>query len=114
MHHKICHILGGRWNLPHAETHAVMLPHVLAFNAPAIPDAANRIAHALSAESALAGLTKLGAMLGAPTALSDLGLAKEDLTEAVQLILPVIPESNPRPVTEENLTILLAKAHAGR
>ena len=114
MHHKICHVLGGRWNLPHAETHAVVLPHVLAFNAPAFPDAAERIALAFGAESALAGLTRLNAKLGAPTALNDLGLAKKDITEAVQLILPLIPESNPRPVTEENLTALLTAAHAGR
>lgn len=59
MHHKICHILGGRWDLPHAETHAVVLPHVLAFNAPATPDVANRIALAFGAENALAGLTAL-------------------------------------------------------
>lgn len=114
MHHKICHVLGGRWDLPHAETHAVVLPHVLAFNAPAIPDAAERIALAFGAESPLAGLTALGATLDAPTALSVLGLAKEDLTDAVQLILPVIPESNPQPVTEENLAALLTAAHAGR
>ena len=114
MHHKICHVLGGRWDLPHAETHAVVLPYVLAFNAPAIPAAANRIALAFGAENALAGLTALGATLGAPTALGALGLAKRDIKEAVQLILPVIPGSNPRPVTEENLTTLLAEAHAGR
>lgn len=114
MHHKICHVLGGRWNLPHAETHTVVLPHVLAFNAPAAPDAANRIALAFGAETALAGLTALGTMLGAPTALGELGLAEEDIEEAVQLILPVIPESNPRPVTEENLTALLTAALAGR
>lgn len=114
MHHKICHVLGGRWGLPHAKTHAVVLPHVLAFNAPAAPDAAERIARAFDAETALAGLTELVATLDAPTALGKLGLAKDDIPEAVQLILPVIPESNPRPVTEENLTELLTAAHAGR
>lgn len=113
MHHKICHVLGGRWNLPHAQTHAVVLPHVLAFNAPAANDAAVRIAAALGTDNALEGLNTLRDKLDGPTALKDLGLAEENLAEAVQLILPVIPASNPRPVTEENLAALLRAAYAG-
>ena len=27
LHHKLCHTLGGSFNLPHAETHTVVLPH---------------------------------------------------------------------------------------
>ena len=42
IHHKICHVLGGTWNLPHAQTHATILPYVLAFNASAAPQAARR------------------------------------------------------------------------
>ena len=37
LHHKLCHVLGGTFDLPHARTHAVVLPHVLAFNAPVRP-----------------------------------------------------------------------------
>lgn len=113
MHHKICHILGGRWNMPHAQTHAVVLPHVLAFNAPAATGAAHRIAAAFRTDNALEGLNTLRDTLGAPTALKDIGLAKEDINEAVHLILPAIPASNPRRVTQENLTALLTAAHAG-
>lgn len=113
MHHKICHVLGGRWNMPHAQTHAVVLPYVLGFNAPQAADAAHRIAAAFRTESALEGLNTLRDTLGAPRALKDLGLAKENINEAVQLILPAIPASNPRPVTEENLTALITAAHAG-
>ncbi|WP_111720439.1 maleylacetate reductase [Homoserinimonas sp. OAct 916] len=113
LHHKICHVLGGRWNMPHAQTHAVVLPYVLAFNAPAAQGAAHRIADALSAENAVDGLNSLRAAVGAPTALKDLGLSAEGINEAVQLILPAIPASNPRRVTEENLTALLGAAHAG-
>ena len=47
LHHKLCHTLGGSFNLPHAETHTVILPHALAYNAPAVPDAMARIATAL-------------------------------------------------------------------
>jgi maleylacetate reductase len=44
LHHKICHVLGGTFELPHAPTHAAVLPHVLAFNAPAVPELARRLA----------------------------------------------------------------------
>ena len=113
MHHKICHVLGGRWNLPHAQTHAVVLPHVLAFNAPEAAEADGRIAAALGTENALEGLNSLLEDIAAPTALRDLGLAEENIHEAVQLILPTLPHSNPRTITEENLTVLLTAAQAG-
>lgn len=113
MHHKICHVLGGRWNLPHAQTHAVVLPYVLAFNAPAAKGAASRIATALGADDALEGLSAFTRKLDAPTALKDFGLVRENIAEAVQLILPIIPASNPHPVTEQNLTALLTAAQAG-
>ena len=113
MHHKICHVLGGAYNLPHAQTHATVLPYVLAFNAPAAPDAARRIASAFGADDAGSGLNLLRERLDAPTALKNHGLAEEDISEAVELILPKIPASNPRTVTRENLTALLRAAHAG-
>ena len=113
MHHKICHVLGGTWNMPHAQTHATVLPYVLAFNAPAAPDAAARIAAAFGSDDAVQGLNKLRTSLDAPKALKDYGFTEENIPEAVGLILPVIPASNPRQATEENLTELLAAATAG-
>jgi hypothetical protein len=41
LHHRICHVLGGRFGLPHAATHAIVLPYVVAYNAVAAPDAAD-------------------------------------------------------------------------
>src|SRR3954452_21836440 len=73
LHHKICHVLGGMYNLPHAQTHAVVLPHVLAFNAPRAPEAERRIAEALGTPSAVEGLAGLRAGVEAPSALRDLG-----------------------------------------
>ncbi|WP_336713683.1 maleylacetate reductase [Arthrobacter sp. USHLN218] len=113
MHHKICHVLGGTWNMPHAQTHATVLPYVLAFNAPAAPDAAGRIAAAFGTTDAVDGLNLLRETLDAPKALKDYGFAQENIAEAVDLILPVIPASNPRPATKENLTVLLRAATAG-
>lgn len=113
MHHKICHVLGGTWNMPHAQTHATVLPYVLAFNAPAAPDAAGRIAAAFGTTDAVDGLNRLRERLDAPKALKDYGFAEENIAEAVDLILPVIPASNPRPATKENLATLLRAATAG-
>jgi maleylacetate reductase len=123
MHHKICHVLGGTYNTPHAQTHATVLPYVLAFNAPAAPDAAARIAAAFGAagsgaggsgaSDALARLQDLRERLAAPRALSDYGFTADGIPEAVALIRPAVPASNPRPVTVENLTRLLQAALTG-
>ncbi|GAB3033384.1 maleylacetate reductase [Parafrigoribacterium mesophilum] len=114
MHHKICHVLGGAFNLPHAETHATVLPYVLAFNAAAAPEAAARIAAGLGATDAVDGLQQLRSRLHAPRALRDYGLAEASIPEAVRLSLAAIPPSNPRPVTADNLTTLLTAAWSGQ
>jgi maleylacetate reductase len=113
MHHKICHVLGGTFNLPHAQTHATVLPYVLAFNAPASPDAEARIASAFGTADALSGLQDLRKRLDAPKALSDYGFTADGIAEAVTVVLPAVPASNPRPVTTENLTRLLQAALTG-
>ncbi len=113
MHHKIAHVLGGTFDLPHAQTHAIVLPYVLAFNAPAVPEAEARMAEAFGAETAVAGLQRLREAVGAPRALSELGFASGDIAEAVDLALEAIPDDNPQPVTRENLTALLTAAWRG-
>ena len=74
LHHKLCHTLGGTFNLPHAETHTVVLPHAVAYNASAAPEAMERIARALGTRSAADGLYDLAASLGAPVSLQALGM----------------------------------------
>jgi maleylacetate reductase len=113
LHHKICHVLGGAYNLPHAQTHAVVLPYVLAFNGPAAPQAERRIAAALGAERALAGLQELRRELDAPRALRDYGFAEAQIPAAADAILPAVPAGNPRPVTAGDLRRLLRAAWAG-
>ncbi|XKH55153.1 maleylacetate reductase (plasmid) [Citricoccus nitrophenolicus] len=113
MHHKICHVLGGTFNLPHAQTHATVLPYVLAFNAPHAPEAAERIAAAFGTTDAIEGLQALRKTLDAPRALSNYGFTEADIDEAVQITLPAIPANNPRPVTQANLTALLRAALRG-
>ena len=113
LHHKICHVLGGTFNLPHAQTHATVLPYVLAFNAPYAPDAEARIAAAFGTADALTGLQELRKRLDAPKALSDYGFTADGIAEAVGVVLPAVPVSNPRPVSTENLTRLLQAALTG-
>ena len=113
LHHKICHVLGGAYNLPHAQTHAVVLPYVLAFNGPQAPDAERRIAAAFGTDRAIDGLQDLRRTLDAPHALRDYGFKQTDIPEAAAMILPAVPPGNPRAVTVEDLSRLLQAAWAG-
>jgi alcohol dehydrogenase class IV len=113
LHHKICHVLGGMFGLPHAQTHAVVLPYVLAFNSAAAPEAEQRIAGAFEAGSALSGLQALRAALRAPTALRDYGFTEDGIGPAAEAILPSVPLNNPHPVTARDLRRLLAAALVG-
>ncbi|MGO4690358.1 maleylacetate reductase [Glaciibacter sp. 2TAF33] len=113
MHHKICHALGGSFNLPHAEMHSVVIGHVAAFNAASAPDAANRISSALGADSPGQGLFALGRELGTPRSLHELGFQEADIPAAAEIILPTIPVSNPRPVSKSDLEGLLRAAWEG-
>jgi alcohol dehydrogenase class IV len=117
LHHKICHVLGGAYDLPHAEMHTVILPHAVAFNEPAIPEVMERVARALGEmgeRGVASGLYDLAEMIGAPTALKDIGMKKEDLSEAVSLVLEKASEDNPRPVDEAGIRAILEGAYWGR
>ncbi len=113
LHHKLCHVLGGSFGLPHAEVHSVILPHATAYNAPAAPAAMARIVAALGAPAAAAGLFDLAVSLGAPTRLAELGMAEHDLGRAAELATQNA-YGNPAPVTPAGLRSLLDDAFHGR
>ncbi|MFG2126565.1 maleylacetate reductase [Streptomyces sp. NPDC048751] len=113
MHHKICHVLGGMFNLPHAQTHAVVLPYVLDFNAPHAPEAEARVAQAFGSRTASDGLAALREVLDAPRALRDYGMPQDGIAKALGPVMKAIPANNPTPVTYANLTLLLEAAWAG-
>ena len=113
LHHKICHTLGGTFNLPHAQTHATVLPYVLAFNAGDAPEAERRAAAAFGTDTALEGLQRLRLSVNAPQRLSDYGFEASGIAEAVDVTLEKVPANNPRPVTRENLSRLLEAALNG-
>jgi len=113
LHHKLCHVLGGSFNLPHAETHTIVLPHAAAFNLPVTPEAHARTARALGADEPAQALYDLLISLGAPPALKNLGMKETDLDRAAQLATRD-PYYNPRPVTEPVIRTLLDNAYHGR
>ena len=112
LHHRLCHTFGGTFNTPHAETHTVLLPHSVAYNAGARPVSTGRVAAAMGANDAATGLFELARKLGAPTALTDIGVRQADLDEAVTVALET-PINNPEPVTRERLRTLLENAYHG-
>ena len=113
LHHKLCHVLGGSWNLPHAETHTIVLPHAVAYNEAAAPEAMKRVERAMGTQNAARGIFDLMQELQAPLALKDIGMKHEDLDRAVSLVMQA-PYYNPRPTDRESLLALLDDAFFGR
>jgi maleylacetate reductase len=112
LHHKLCHTLGGLFNLPHAETHTVILPHALAYNAPAAPDAMTCIATALGAPDAALGLHDLARELAAPASLREIGMPESGIDQAADLAVQN-PYWNPRGIEREAIRELIARAWRG-
>jgi maleylacetate reductase len=112
LHHKLCHALGGSFNLPHAETHAIILPHAVAYTEPAVADLLAPVALALGGANAGAALHDFATRMGAPVALRDIGMKEEDLDRATE-IATKNPYWNPRPVDSVLMRALLARAWAG-
>jgi maleylacetate reductase len=112
LHHKLCHTLGGTFDLPHAETHTIVLPHALQYNAPAVPKAIEALAGALGRPDPARALYDLAGKLGAPRALRDLGMPESGIDRAADLAL-ANPYWNPRPLEREALRACIAAAWAG-
>jgi maleylacetate reductase len=113
LHHKLCHTLGGSFNLPHAPTHTVVLPYVLAFNASHAEEAMRHMAQALGTHgSAAAGVWELAHRNGAPTSLRELGMAEGDLDRAAD-IATERPYWNPRPIDRAAVRAVLQAAFDG-
>ncbi len=113
LHHKLCHTLGGTFDLPHAETHTVILPHAMSYNAKAAPHAMARVARAMGVDVAPWGMWNLAKSLGAPISLAQLGMPREGIEQALQLVM-ANPYWNPAPLDENRLRALLEAAWEGR
>jgi alcohol dehydrogenase class IV len=117
LHHKLCHVLGGSFDLPHAETHTVVLPHAVAYSAPAVPEAMARIARALGRASgppdeAATALYELADQVGAARSLGELGMPAGGLDRAADLAV-ANPYWSPRPLERAAIRELLERAFTG-
>ena len=114
LHHKLCHTLGGSFNLPHAETHTIVLPHALAYNAPRIPEVMEKLAAVLpgSEGDAIKGLNVLLDRLGVKRGLKEYGMKEEDVDKAVEIAVGN-PYWNPREIEREPLRETIRRCWAG-
>ena len=112
LHHKLCHTLGGCFDMPHAQTHAVVLPHALAYNAPSIPEVMARLRDALGVKDVPAALYDLNRAIGAPRGLRELGMPEDGIDRCVELVL-ANPYWNPQPLARAQLHGLLSRAYLG-
>ena len=112
LHHKICHTLGGTFDLPHAETHAIMLPHTLAYNLPAAHDVRTRLSRVLGSPQPARALAELAERVGAPRALRDIGMPESGIAKAAEIAVRN-PYANPRPIDRGLIEAMLRRAWAG-
>lgn len=112
LHHKLCHTLGGSFNLPHADVHTIILPYATRYNAEASPEAMQRICRAMGTEDAAEGLYDLNRSIDAKRGLKDLGFEENDIAKAAD-IATRNPYANPAPVTKEGVIRLLTDAYHG-
>jgi alcohol dehydrogenase class IV len=112
LHHKLCHVLGGTFDMPHAETHTAILPHVIAYNAVAAEDAIVRLSRALKTSDPARAMWDLAGAVGAKRALRDLGLSEENAVRAASMAFENA-YWNPRPLDEAELQRMMRRAWAG-
>ena len=111
LHHKLCHVLGGSFNLPHAETHSIVLPHAVRYNESAA-EAMRRIERALGKRDAAAAIYDLEKKLRLPLRLADIGMKEQDLERAARIVADA-PYPNPRKVEYAPVLELLRHAYEG-
>ncbi len=111
LHHKLCHVLGGSFNLPHAETHSIVLPHAVRYNESAA-EAMRRIERALGKRDAAAAIYDLEKELRLPLRLADIGMKEQDLERAARIAADA-PYPNPRKVEYAPVLELLRHAYEG-
>ncbi|HET6147750.1 MAG TPA: maleylacetate reductase [Polyangia bacterium] len=113
LHHKLCHLLGGRYSLPHAETHTVILPHAVQYNRGAAPEAMARMTRALDGADPAQGLYDLARLMRAPLSLKEIGLPAAALDEVAELAAAAT-YYNPRPLERPAIRQLLQNAWDGK
>ncbi len=113
LHHKLAHVLGGSFNLPHAESHTALLPFSIAYNEPALNGQLDTARHALRTDNLAQAIFDLAKTLGAPTSLAEVGMPADGIDAATEIAISQ-PYSNPRPLSREGIRALLDDAYHGR
>lgn len=113
LHHKLCHVLGGSFRLAHGDVNAVVLPHVVAYNQPAVGNGLSSVGAALGTDDVADGLYRLARRIGAPADLGSLGLPATALDAVADQIVEVVGDANPREVDVSSLAELLKDAYLG-
>jgi len=114
IHHQLCHLLGGAYRLPHAELHAVVLPHAVHFVAPAARPQLARLAGSLGVDDVAGGIWDLGRRLGTPASLAELGLAEAELDRAAEQAVARVVQTPRRAGVSELRALLQAAWQGGR
>jgi alcohol dehydrogenase class IV len=112
LHHRLCHVLGGLFDLPHSETNSAVLPHAVAYNSPAIPEACAVIERVFGHDDAAVALYEFVIEIGAPRSLRELGMPEGGIDAAVTALLEH-PGWNPRPLERAGLERLVRAAFFG-
>ena len=114
LHHKLCHTLGGSFDLPHAETHTAVLPHAIAYNAPNIPGTMAVLAEALpgSEGDAIKGLNVLLDRLQVKRGVKEFGMKESDIDKAADIAVSN-PYWNPREISRTPIRELIRRVWAG-
>jgi maleylacetate reductase len=113
IHHRICHVLGGHYGIPHGDSNSVILPQATAYNAAAAPRAMAAVRRALGVDDAASGLFDLATRMGAPTDLKSLGMPEDDIPACAEETVRTL-KHNPRPADAASVTRLLENAWRGR
>jgi maleylacetate reductase len=109
LQHKLAHVLGG-FGLPHAEAHAIILPHVTRFNLPSAPQARERLADALGSNDPAERLQQMLRSFPIPQRLGDLGFELEKIPNAAEQVA-ALGIKEPRLVLDVDVRAVLAKAY---
>jgi alcohol dehydrogenase class IV len=112
LHHKICHTLGGAYGLPHAQMHAVLLPHALAYNLPFAPHAHKILSELLGSSEPAVACAQFARRLQLPQSLRELGMPQIGIESAADLAARN-SYPNPRPIERKAICRMLARAWAG-
>jgi homogentisate 1,2-dioxygenase len=91
LHHKICHVLGGMFGMPHAATHAALLEHVVRFQRDAGAGAMSALARALGSIDPVEGVALLARTTGVAVGLGTLGMPSDGVERVVEAVVASRP-----------------------